>query len=117
MDFYCIFISDKLFLAIFVKAKLLYFFLSFFTASISPSIVVEGLKMEAKCHVSPNTPHIRIKWKQNGKFIDSSIISNVSQRDAGKWTCQVSYNNMVVEATTTLQVRGKCSFYKAASSI
>ncbi|XP_056331816.1 uncharacterized protein LOC130243610 [Danio aesculapii] len=75
-------------------------------ASISPSIVVEGLRMEAMCHVSPETPHISIKWKQNGKFINSPIISSVSQRDAGKWTCQVSYNNMRMEATTTLQVRG-----------
>lgn len=75
-------------------------------ASISPSIVFEGLRIEAMCHVKPETSDISIKWKQNGEFINSAIISTVSQRDAGQWTCQVSYNNMKVEATTTLQVRG-----------
>uniref|UniRef100_A0A672TCD5 Ig-like domain-containing protein n=1 Tax=Sinocyclocheilus grahami TaxID=75366 RepID=A0A672TCD5_SINGR len=57
---------------------------SFFTASFSPAIVVEGLITEANL----------------------TRLSDVSQRDAGHWTCRVAYNGGVVEATTSLQVKG-----------
>lgn len=82
---------------------------SFFTASFSPAIVVEGSRTEAKCDVSPGTKSVKVNWKRNGEFIRTSL-SNVSQRDAGNWTCQVSHNGVVVEATASLQVKGECSF-------
>ncbi|XP_016087653.1 lymphocyte activation gene 3 protein-like [Sinocyclocheilus grahami] len=75
-------------------------------ASFSPAIVVEGLITEAKCDISPGTHFVSINWKQNGIFTSRTRLSDVSQRDAGHWTCRVAYNGGVVEATTSLQVKG-----------
>lgn len=83
---------------------------SFFTASFSPAIVVEGSRTEAMCDVSPGTKSVKVNWKRNGKVIRRASLSSVSQRDAGNWTCQVSHNGVVVEATISLQVKGECSF-------
>ncbi len=63
--------------------------------------------MEAKCHVSPGTQIVQINWKQNGPLPRRTSVSNVSQKDGGNWTCQVAYNGVVVEATTSLQVKGE----------
>lgn len=89
---------------------------SFFTASFSPAIVVEGLRTEATCHVSPGTQFVRINWKRNGKLLRRTSLSYVSQKDGGDWTCQVAYNGGVVEATTSLQVNGECPFKKKTAS-
>ncbi|RXN33386.1 lymphocyte activation gene 3 protein-like [Labeo rohita] len=78
-------------------------------ASLSPAVVVEGSRIEATCHVSPGTQSIKFNWKRNGSSasrMSRASISSVSQRDAGTWTCQVSYNGRVVEATTSLEVKG-----------
>ncbi len=72
--------------------------------------------MEATCHVSPGTQFVRINWKQNGKLLRRTSLSNVSQKDGGDWTCQVAYNGGVVEATTSLQVKGECPFKKNPAS-
>ncbi|XP_026140070.1 lymphocyte activation gene 3 protein [Carassius auratus] len=74
--------------------------------SFSPAVVVEGLGMEAACQVSPGTQSVQINWKRDGKLTWRSNISNVSQKDGGDWTCQVTYNGGVVEATASLQVKG-----------
>lgn len=68
--------------------------------------------MEATCQVSPGTQFVQINWKQNGKLLRKPGLSNVSQKDGGDWTCQVAYNGGVVEATTSLQVKGECPFKK-----
>ncbi|XP_016328781.1 T-cell surface glycoprotein CD4-like [Sinocyclocheilus anshuiensis] len=75
-------------------------------ASFSPAIVVEGLITEAKCDINPGTQFVSINWKQNGIFTSRTRLSDVSQRDAGHWTCRVAYKGGVVEATTSLQVKG-----------
>ncbi|XP_048009639.1 basement membrane-specific heparan sulfate proteoglycan core protein-like [Megalobrama amblycephala] len=75
-------------------------------ASFSPAIVVEGSRTEAMCDVSPGTKSAKVNWKRNGEFIRRTSLSSVSQRDAGNWTCQVSHNGVVVEATVSLQVKG-----------
>lgn len=74
-------------------------------ASFSPAVVVEGSKTEAMCDISPTTPFARVTWKRNHS-ISTSSLSNVSQRDAGIWTCHVSHKGVVVEATADLQVKG-----------
>ncbi|XP_016419892.1 hemicentin-2-like [Sinocyclocheilus rhinocerous] len=75
-------------------------------ASFSPAVVVEGLITEATCHVSPGTQSVQMNWKRNGKLTRTTSLSNVSEKDGGDWTCQVAYNGGVVEATTSLQVKG-----------
>ncbi|XP_056090843.1 T-cell surface glycoprotein CD4-like [Rhinichthys klamathensis goyatoka] len=75
-------------------------------ASFSPAVVVEGSRTEAMCDVSPKTPFVSVTCKRNGHFISRTSLSNVSQRDAGIWTCQVSHRGLVVEATADLQVKG-----------
>ncbi|XP_043117680.1 protein borderless-like [Puntigrus tetrazona] len=75
-------------------------------ASFSPAVVVEGLRTEAVCHVSPGTKSVKINWKQNGAKISRFSLSKVSQKDEGDWTCQVSYTGGAVESTTSLQVKG-----------
>ncbi|CAM4698318.1 unnamed protein product [Leuciscus chuanchicus] len=75
-------------------------------ASFSPAVVVEGSSTEAMCDVSPTTSFVRVNWKRNGHFISTTSLSNVSQRDAGIWTCQVSRKGVEVEATADLQVKG-----------
>uniref|UniRef100_A0A8C2FGU6 Ig-like domain-containing protein n=1 Tax=Cyprinus carpio TaxID=7962 RepID=A0A8C2FGU6_CYPCA len=79
---------------------------SFFTASFSPDVVVEGSRTNAKCDISAGTRIVTINWKQNGMFTSTARLSNVSQRDAGNWTCRVAYDGGVVEATASLQVKG-----------
>ncbi|XP_077065113.1 T-cell surface glycoprotein CD4 [Siphateles boraxobius] len=74
--------------------------------SFSPAVVVEGSRTEAMCDVSPTTPFVRVTWKRNGHLISKTGFSNVSQRDAGIWTCQVSYKGVVGEANADLQVKG-----------
>ncbi|KAK7157382.1 hypothetical protein R3I93_008766 [Phoxinus phoxinus] len=75
-------------------------------ASFSPAVVVEGSRTEPMCDVNPTTPFVRVTWKRNGHFTSRTSLSNVSQRDAGIWTCQVTNNIVVVEATADLQVKG-----------
>lgn len=72
--------------------------------------------MEAKCHVSPGTQIVQINWKRNGPLPRRTSLSHVSQKDGGDWTCQVAYNGGVVEATTSLQVKGERALKKKASS-
>lgn len=85
---------------------------TFFAASFSPAVVVEGLRTDATCHVSSGTQSVRINWKRNGKLTRRKSFTSVSQKDGGDWTCQAAYNGGVVEATTSLQVKGKCLFKK-----
>ncbi|XP_073703953.1 lymphocyte activation gene 3 protein-like [Garra rufa] len=78
-------------------------------ASLSPAVVIEGSSLEAVCHINPEMRSVKMNWKRNG--ISASItskarISRVSQKDAGTWTCQVEYNGKVVEAATSLEVKG-----------
>ncbi|XP_026084810.1 lymphocyte activation gene 3 protein [Carassius auratus] len=75
-------------------------------ASFSSAMVVEGTRTDLKCDVSPRTQFVTINWKHNGMFTSRTSLSSVSQRDAGNWTCQATYNGVVVEATTSLQVKG-----------
>ncbi|XP_067305873.1 T-cell surface glycoprotein CD4-like [Pseudorasbora parva] len=75
-------------------------------ASFHPAVVVEGSRTEAKCEVSPGPSSMRVNWKRNGQFISRSSLSNVSQRDAANWTCQVSLNGVEVEAAASLHVKG-----------
>lgn len=75
-------------------------------ASFSPDVVVEGSRTNAKCDISGGTKFVTINWKQNGMFTSTARLSNVSQRDAGNWTCRVAYDGGVVEATASLQVKG-----------
>ncbi|KTG34952.1 hypothetical protein cypCar_00022045 [Cyprinus carpio] len=75
-------------------------------ASFSPAVVVEGLRTDATCHVSSGTQSVRINWKRNGKLTRRKSFTSVSQKDGGDWTCQAAYNGGVVEATTSLQVKG-----------
>lgn len=72
--------------------------------------MVEGSRTEAMCDVSPGTKSVKVDWKRNGKFIRGTSLSSVSQRDAGNWTCQVTHDGVVVEATVSLQVKGECLF-------
>ncbi|KAA0703019.1 hypothetical protein E1301_Tti010873 [Triplophysa tibetana] len=74
--------------------------------SFSPPVVIEGLRLDTKCVISPKPQIKKLQWELNGKATGNTVLYRVSQSDSGNWTCRVSYNNVVGKATAFLQVRG-----------
>ncbi|XP_051575889.1 uncharacterized protein LOC127453509 [Myxocyprinus asiaticus] len=76
--------------------------------SFSPAIVVEGSVVEVTCRISPEPGFgsQQVSKNLNGESTSKKVLYNVSQRNAGNWTCQVSYKGVSGEATASLQVKG-----------
>lgn len=94
------------------------------TVTISPAVVVLEIDFSVSCQVTPWPSAANVQWKLNDKLLllrprlsktntahrTSVVEGRASERLAGRWTCEVTCQDGVWRASTTLTVEGKLVF-------
>ncbi|KAF5907718.1 lymphocyte activation 3 protein-like, partial [Clarias magur] len=80
--------------------------------SFTPAVVFEGDQLTLSCAVTPQTQRMIRKWELNGsptpiqRSLPTYTINEVSQKDAGTWSCLIRQQERKVNVSISVQVKG-----------